>query len=173
MKNTIIKYGLISGVIASILLFIITVVFKDKNDSADFENSAYFGYGTIIIAMSVVYFGIKAQRNLQTEGNFTFGKGFLVGLGIVLISSIFYSLAWLVIYYNFMPTFVDDYTQFSIKKATEAKASQAELSNILAEMNQMKEWYKNPILIFLLTLTEPLPVGLLVALVSAFLLRKK
>ena len=72
-----------------------------------------------------------------------------------------------------MPTFMDDYTQFSVKKATEAGASKVELNNILAEMNQMKEWYKSPILIFLLTLTEPLPVGLLVALVSAFLLRKK
>jgi hypothetical protein len=174
MKNTIIKFGLISGVIAAVLLFIVTTVFEhEANAKADFENSAYYGYGTIIIAMSMVYFGIKAQRNLQNDGTFTVGKGFLVGLGIVLISCIFYSLAWLVIYYNFFPTFIEDYAQFCIKKATDAGASQAELKTTLADVNQMKEWYKSPILIFLITLTEPLPVGLLVALVSAFFLRKK
>jgi hypothetical protein len=174
MKNTIIKFGFISGGIAAVLLFIVTTALKHyANEQADFENSAYYGYGSIIIAMSIVYFGIKAQRNLQNDGTFTVGKGFLVGLGIVLISCIFYSLAWLVIYYNFFPTFIEDYAQFCVKKATDAGASQAELKTTLADISQMKEWYKSPILIFLITLTEPLPVGLLVAVLSAFLLRRK
>ncbi len=153
MKNTIIKFGLISGIIASALLFIVTTVFDHEVDSkANFENAAYYGYGSIIIAMSIVYFGIKVQRNLQNDGTFTLGKGFLVGLGIVLISCIFYSLAWLVMYYNFFPTFIEDYAQFCVRKATDAGASQAELSKTLADINQMKEWSKVQYLFFSLLL---------------------
>jgi Protein of unknown function (DUF4199) len=174
MKNTIIKFGLISGGISAIFLTAVTLILKYQGyDKVGFENSAYFGYGSIIIAMSVVYFGIKSHRNSEQNPSFTFWKGFLVGLGIVMISCIMYSLAWMVIYYNFIPNFMDDYAQFCVKKATDAGASQTELKKTVADLNQMKEWYKSPVLVFLITLTEPLPVGLLVAVLSAFSLRRK
>jgi hypothetical protein len=174
MKNTITKFGLISGSISVVFLIGVTLILKYQGfDQVGFENSAYFGYGSMIIAMSAVYFGIKSQRNSEKNPSFTFWKGFLVGLGIVIISCIMYSLAWMVIYYNFIPNFMNDYAQFCVKKATDAGASQAELKKTIADLNQMKEWYKSPILVFLITLTEPLPVGLLVAVVSAFFLRRK
>jgi hypothetical protein len=78
-----------------------------------------------------------------------------------------------VIYYNFIPTFMDDYAAFCVQKAQATGATQAELDKSMADINQMKEWYKNPFLIFAITLLEPTPVGLLVSLVSAGVLRKK
>ena len=174
MKNAIVKYGLISGGVAAVLLFGVTLIFKYIGfDKVGFDNSAYFGYGAIIISMSVVYFGIKSYRNLRGEGSFSFGKGLLLGLGIVLTSCIIYSLAWLVIYYNFIPTFIDDYASYCVQKATNAGANAVELKSKITEINQMKEWYKSPFLIFVLTLIEPMPVGILVALGSAFALRRK
>jgi Protein of unknown function (DUF4199) len=174
MKNIIIKYGLISGVIAGILLSSTTMIFKNIGfDKIGFENSMYMGYATMIASMSVIFFGIKAFRDQHNEGTITFLKALLIGLGITLISCIVYALVWLVVYYNFIPTFMDDYANVCIQKAKNAGVSQAEMSETIASMNQMKEWYKNPFMIFAMTLTEPLPVGILVSLVSAVFLRKK
>ena len=174
MKKIILRYGLISGCIAGVLLFGITIIFKIIGfDKVGFENSAYLGYTAILISMSVVYFGIKAFRDQHQEGKISFGKGLGIGLGIMLISCIMYSLAWLIVYYNFIPTFMDDYSNFSILKAQQKGASEAELAKITAQMDQMKGWYKNPFAIFGITMTEPMPVGILVVLISAFILKRK
>ena len=169
MQKIIIKYGLISGVIAAILLFVVHVLFK----KVGFSDSMYVGYATMMVSMSVVYFGIKAYRDEHSSGQITFGKGILVGLAIVLISCVLYSLAWLVVYYNFLPNFMDDYTANYLKKAQETGISAEELKKTMDSMNEMKEWYKNPILVFLITLLEPTPVGIPFAFLFAWVLKKR
>jgi Protein of unknown function (DUF4199) len=174
MKKTIIKYGLISGAFAAGGILIITMILKSYGfDKVGFDNSAYVGYSLIILSMAVIFFGIKAFRDNENEGKVTFTKGLLIGLGIALISCVCYSLMWVVVYYNFIPNFMEDYAAFSIKKLKESGASEAELSKNLAELQQFKDIYKTPLGIFAVTLIEPLPVGLLGALVSAFILKKK
>jgi hypothetical protein len=169
MKNTIIKYGLISGALAAVCPLIMTLVLK----SYGFDNTAYVGYTLIILTMSVIFFGIKAYRDNVNEGQVSFKNGLLIGLGIAVISSVCYSLSWMVIYYNFIPTFMEDYATFSIQKLKERGASEVELSKTQAELQQFKDLYKTPLGVFGVTLMEPLPVGILGALVSAFILKKK
>ena len=174
MKKTIIKYGLISGGIAAVSQFIITLVLKSYGfDKTAFERSAYVGYTLIILSMAVIFFGIKAYRDTESEGTMTFTKGLLIGLGIAAISSVCYSLMWLVVYYNFVPNFMDDYAAFTIKQLKESGASALQLSENEAQLQQFKDLYKTPFGIFALTLIEPLPIGVLGALVSAFILKKK
>jgi Protein of unknown function (DUF4199) len=174
MKNTIIKYGLISGAIAAGCQLIITLVLKSYGfDQVGFDNSAYVGYSLIILSMAVIFFGIKAYRDNENEGKVTFTQGLLVGLGIALISCICYSLMWMVVYYNFIPNFMDDYAAFSVKKLKESGASDLEMSKNAAQLQQFKDIYKTPLGVFAITLTEPLPIGILGALVSAFILKKK
>lgn len=174
MKQIITKYGLISGAISAVMLLSVTLIFKYIGfDKVGFDNSAYIGYGSMLISMSVVFFAIRTYRDQQNDGLITFGKGLLIGLGITAIACVVYSLTWLVIYYNFIPTFMDDYAAYCVQKAEATGTSKAELTKTLADINQMKEWYKNPFLIFAFTLLEPLPVGLLISLVSAGVLRKK
>jgi hypothetical protein len=173
MQRTILRFGLISGCIAAILLFGVTLFTKMIGYEKSFDYSAYLGYGAILISMSLVYFGIRSFRDQEGAGTLTFSKGLLIGLGIMVVSCIFYSLAWLVIYYNFIPNFIEDYSQYASNKAQQAGAGPAELAKITSQMDQLKAWYKNPFSIFAITLTEPMPVGLLVTLVSAFILKRK
>lgn len=174
MKNTILKYGLISGALSAGGILIITLIFKVYGfDKVGFENSAYIGYSLIILSMAVIFFGIKAYRDNENQGQVSFKNGLLIGLGIALISCICYSLMWMVVYYNFMPNFMNDYADFSIKKLKESGASEMELSKNQAELQQFKDLYKTPLGVFAVTLMEPLPVGILGALVSAFILKKK
>ena len=174
MKNTIIKYGLISGALSAGGILIITLIFKSYGfDKVGFENSAYIGYSLIILSMAVIFFGIKAYRDNENDGQVSFKNGLLIGLGIALISCICYSLMWMVVYYNFMPNFMDDYADFSIKKLKESGASEMELAKNQAQLQEYKDIYKTPLGVFGVTLMEPLPVGILGALVSAFILKKK
>ena len=100
-------------------------------------------------------------------------RGLLIGLGIALLSSVCYSLIWLVVYYNFLPNFMEDYATFCTNKLKESGASTLELSKNEAELQQFKDLYKTPFGVFAVTLIEPLPIGVLGALVSAFILKKK
>jgi Protein of unknown function (DUF4199) len=174
MKNTIIKYGLISGAISALGILLVTLVLKSYGfEKVGFDNSAYVGYTLIILSMAVIFFGIKAYRDNENEGQVTFVKGLLIGLGIALISAVCYSLMWLVVYYNFIPNFMEDYAKFSTNQLKSSGASEAELSKNAAQLQQFKDLYKTPFGIFAVTLIEPLPIGVLGALVCAFILKKK
>jgi hypothetical protein len=174
MQKTIIRYGLIAGAIIASLMVISTLILQSLDlKESQFDYSMYVGYSYIIASMSLIFFGIKSFRDTQNEGKITFGKGFLIGLGIMAIACIAYSLAWLVVYYNFLPNFMDDYANYSINKMRADGSSQAEIDKSIVEMNSYKEMYKNPFSIFVITLIEPLPVGLFAALVSALILKRK
>ena len=174
MKNTIIKYGLIAGAISATGQLITSLYLKSSGlGSSSFDNSFYLGYTLITLAMAVIYFGIKAFRDGQNEGSITFGKGLLIGLGIAAIASVCYSLMWTFVYYNLLPNFMDDYATFSIAKLKAEGASEAQLLENQAQIAEFKQMYQSPFGVFAITLIEPLPVGLLVSLVSAFILKRK
>jgi small-conductance mechanosensitive channel len=170
MKKNITKYGFISGAVSAALLLIVAIINKDKFHN---EYSMLIGYTCMIAAMSFVYIGVKNYRDQSNGGKITFQTAFLIGLGIMLISCIMYSLMWLVIYYNMFPNFMEDMAKISLEKLQKAGASQADINKSVESMNQMKGWYENPVLVFLLTLLEPTPVGLLFSLISALILKKK
>jgi Protein of unknown function (DUF4199) len=174
MKNTIIKYGLISGAISALGILLVALVLKSYGfDKVGFDKSAYVGYSLIILSMAVIFFGIKAFRDNENDGTVTFTKGLLIGLGIAAISCVCYSLMWLVVYYNFIPNFMEDYATFTTNQLKNSGASEVELSKNAAQMQEFKDLYKTPFGIFAVTLIEPLPIGILGALVSAFILKKK
>ena len=95
-----------------------------------------------------------------------------VGLFISLISSTIYVVGWLINYYCFIPDFMDKYAAAMIAKAKTSGISADELVKKTANMAQMKEWYKNPLLVILMTYVEILPVGLVVTFISALILKR-
>src|SRR3970040_377810 len=133
----------------------------------DREPSAIVGFGSMLLAFTFVILGIKQQRETN-NGVITFGKAFLTGLSISLVISTIYVLVWLIIYYNFFPDFMEQYSKMVLKNT-----SPEDLAAKTAEMNQMKEWYKSPIMIILLTFMEILPIGIVVSLIGALVYRKK
>jgi hypothetical protein len=73
----------------------------------------------------------------------------------------------------FAPDFVDKYAEHTIIMAQRHGATSAELAAKTQEMDQFKEMYKNPLFAILVSYMEVLPIGLVVALVSSFILRTK
>ncbi|MBL7807056.1 MAG: DUF4199 domain-containing protein [Saprospiraceae bacterium] len=169
MQKTVLRYGLYSGALAAILM-VFTSVFYSSN--MDFENGQYVGYAGILLSMLFVFIGVRAYRE-ENGGTLSFGKGFQVGLFIVLISCLCYVIAWMVVYETILPDFVEKYEAYMLDKMRNSGATDAAIFEQTREMQAFKEMYANPFIRFGLTFLEPFPVGFLVALISAFILRRK
>jgi hypothetical protein len=64
-----------------------------------------------------VYFGVRSYRDNVAGGSVRFGRAFAVGALIALISSSMYVVTWEVIYFRFMPDFVEKYSAHQIAAA--------------------------------------------------------
>jgi hypothetical protein len=169
MKKIVWTFGLISGAIISVLMFTsITLV-----DRLGLEHSMVLGYSIMVAAFLLVYFGIRAYRDNVGGGQVGFGRAFSVGMLIMLISSTCYVATWEVMYHTLMPDFLDKYSAHELAKAKEAGASQQELDRQAREMAEFKEQYKNPLVSIAFTYMEPLPVGIVMTLVSAGMLSRR
>jgi Protein of unknown function (DUF4199) len=167
MKKIILTFGLISGAISS-LMMIVTVPFADR-----IGHSYVVGYATIVLSLLLVFFGVRSYRDNAAKGQITFGKAFLVGLAITVISCLFYVATWEIIYFNFMPDFMDKYGAHVLQKMQAAGATAAAIQQKSEELNKLKVLYKNPFFNMAMTFIEPFPVGLVITLISAAFLRKK
>lgn len=169
MKKTVLTFGIISGAMMAAMMFA-TLPFVDR---IGFDKGAIVGYTTMILAFMLVFFGIRSYRENVGHGHITFGRAFAVGILITFVACIGYVIAWEILYFNFMPDFLDKYAAYVIDKAKASGASQQMIDAKVQEMNAFKSMYNNPLLNVLMTFTEPFPVGLIVTLVSAAILRKK
>jgi uncharacterized protein DUF4199 len=169
MKKTVVTFGLISGVMSS-LMMLLTVPFMDR---IGFDRGVIFGYTAIVLSFLLVFFGIRSYRENVAGGTLTFGRGFQVGILITLISCAFYVATWQLIYFKLAPGFFEKYQAYAIEKARTSGASEQELQATARQMQQFKAWYDNPFLNAAVTFVEPFPVGLGVTLISAAVLRRK
>ncbi len=174
MRRIVITFGLIAGAIVVLLGGLnITLL---KSGTVDFDNSETVGYTSMIIALSMVFFGIKSFRDKEQRGAIKFGKGVQVGLLIILIASSLYVAAWEVYYQTneeIRNSFMDRYTEHTLNKMKEKGSSDAEIEETRTTMKGLSESYKNPFFRIALTYAEIVPVGILVTLISAGILRKK
>ncbi|HXC96210.1 MAG TPA: DUF4199 domain-containing protein [Edaphobacter sp.] len=169
MRKTILKYGLISGLLCAAMLAAVTPF----ENSSSFSHGYLVGYTLIVLSFLLVFFGIRSYRDREAGGQITFGKAFLIGISITLIVCVFYVVAWEIIYFNFMPDFMDKYAAAMVRKAQASGMSAAALQAQLEQIQRMKEHYNNVFYNAAITFLEPFPVGLVMTLLSAAILRKR
>ncbi|MDB5126253.1 DUF4199 domain-containing protein [Mucilaginibacter sp.] len=170
MKKNVIVFGLISGLIVSVLMVIgMAWCYKSGNH----DGNMILGYASMLLAFSLIFVGVKNYRDKYNNGVISFGKAFKIGLYISLIASTMYVLAWLIDYYLFMPDFMDKYAAHEMAKAQSSGASAADIAAKVKEISYMKRMYSSFIWVVLFTYMEILPVGLIVSLITAFILKRK
>lgn len=169
MKRTVITFGLISGAISS-LLMICTMPFSHR---IGFDKALVLGYTSIVLSFLLVYFGIRSYRDNVSDGHISFAKAFSVGICITLISCAFYVASWEVLSHTVYTNFMDEYSASMIAEAQASGLSGRALQARVDELQQMKITYANPLYNVLYTFIEAFPVGLLITLISAAVLRKK
>jgi hypothetical protein len=168
MKKTVWTFGLLSGAIMAILMCA-TLPFLNALG----EHSFLVGYAGIIAGFLCVYFGVRSYRDNVLGGRIGFGRAFSTGILIAVIGSLCYVATWEVLYYRFMPDFYSKYAQSAVAKARASGQSEAEVAKTQAAMDAMVKSADNPAWVAAMTFVEPFPVGLLIALVSAGVLRRK
>jgi hypothetical protein len=170
MKKITIVFGLIMGSIFTgfMLWSVVTCVNNPRYESNDF-----IGYAGMLAITSLIFIAIKNYRDKYANGTISFGKAFQVGAYISLIASTLYVIVGLAATYLFFPDFLDSYTTHVLYMAELDGATKTELATKSAEMAEFKEMYKNPLFAIMSTYAEILPLGLIISLISAVLLRKK
>lgn len=165
MKKIVLVFGLVIGILFSVNIgFMVYWMYHNP----DLKGNDIVGYTVMVLVFSLIYFGTRNYRNKYLGGYITFGKAFKTGALIALIGSTIYVLAWLFTYYLFVPDFMDVYSEYVLKNCTKD-----DLPAKTKEMANFKEMYKNPLFVILITYTEVLPIGLVVAFVSALILKTK
>jgi hypothetical protein len=170
MTNYIFLFGTFAGLIIIGAMIALMVAGADSPD-AWWAHSIYLGYLVMFVALSMIFFAVKRYRDQDLGGVIKFVPAFLMGVGIAVVAGIIYVLVWEVYLAATNYTFMDAYVA-GMLEAERAKGTSAEAINAMAkEMETFKVQYKDPLFRLPMTFLEIFPVGLLVALVSALILR--
>lgn len=170
MKKTIIICGTVAGLIVTIwMLLVMSNCIKNPN----FQGSMLLGYTSMLVAFSLIFVGIKNSRDKYYGGVISFGKAFRIGFMIALIASTMYVVVWLIDYYYFIPDYFSKYSAHIVAKMKAAGASAAEVQKQIADNERLGKLYKDPIFCALFTYLEILPLGLIVTIIAALVLKRK
>jgi len=173
MRRTVLLYGLLSGVVGFVLLLITQSLSTSPDGKLDFSKGELFGYINMILALSLVFFGARQYRDKNLGGNINFGKAFQVGILIALVAGLMYVAGWMIYYYTepSAKQHLLQYTDYMKEKWVAAGMSAEELAKKTAELEKNMAMIKNPFILALFTFFEILPVGAIVSLISAFILK--
>jgi hypothetical protein len=167
MNRIILVYGIVSGVI-----IIGSAIWGAELAGESVAALEYLGYLIMLIALSVVFIGIKKYRDKELGGVITFGTAVLVGLGISIVASVIYVAAWEIYLAQTDYAFIDDYIAATLANEQAAGVTDEELQAIIGSMEVIRQQYSEPLYRLGMTFLEIFPVGLLITLVSAAILRR-
>lgn len=166
MARNIFIYGLVAG-----LVIITGIIATLAVNGEEPHGNMWLGYLIMLLAMSSILLGVKQHRDQALGGVIRFWPAFGMGVGISVIAGLAYVLVWEVYLALTDYAFMEQYVAATLQAKREAGVTGAEYAALERQMLGMAEQYKNPLMRMPMTFVEIFPVGLLVSLVSAALLR--
>ncbi|MDA8895832.1 DUF4199 domain-containing protein [Bacteroidia bacterium] len=159
MKNIILKYGLLSGAVISLVLVLGIVLMNKENP--DLQMGQIIGYTGMAIAFLLF---IPAIRKTNTIQPLSFGRAFLVGLQIMLVACAIYSLVWTFYIFLINPDGAKEMGEQYLKGL---EAQGASSKDIATQKKFMDDVYENPLFCFLFTMIEPMIPGFIFSIIAA------
>lgn len=169
MKKTVWTFGLIAGGILSAMM-LLTMPFIDQ---IGHDHGEVIGYTTMVLAFLLVFFGIRSYRDHVAGGRVSFGRALAVGLLIVAVASVCYVVTWELLYFWLAPGMAEKFQAYMLEQARSSGGSAAEVQQKVAQMQHFAQLYRNPLINAAMTFLEPLPVGVVLSLVSAGILSRQ
>lgn len=168
MTALILRYGLLAGLIIGIPMVWRMLAAKPGDVPVV---GMLITYLVMIVALSAVFLGIKAYRDKALGGVIRFLPALGVGLGISAVASIVYAVAWEIssAYSSF--DFVAFYKAYMVESVQGKGGSPAEVSQAIADAEAFEKMYRNPLYRVPMVFVEMFPVGVLISLISAAILR--
>ncbi len=171
MKKTILTFGLIAGAAQAVLMLISMGLLSPGED---FKSGELIGYATMIISLSLIFFGVRSYRDKNLGGVITFGNAFKVGVLIAVVAAVIYVIGWLIYYYGGDgKALMDSYFAQAVEQIRKSGEPAQAVEQKIKEMEKFKEIYKNPAAVVGITFLENFPVGAIIALISAVFLRRQ
>lgn len=168
MKQTITKFGIYSSILL-VVLFGISFLFEDR---MGFSTSEIFGYVTIILSLTCVYFGIRRYRDSINNGIVSFGQALKIGILITLFASITFGLINIIYTEIINPEFSSEYYNYSIEKYRHSLPSD-EFETKLKEIESQKDLFTNPFINFSIMASTVFIIGFIITLISGLILQRK
>jgi hypothetical protein len=169
MRKTVLTFGFISGAVSSVMM-LLTVPFMDR---IGFDHGEILGYTLIVASFLPIYFGIRSYRENVSGGTLTFGRAFVVGLLIALISSACYVATWEFVYFKLRPDFGEKFSAYAIEKVRASGGSPQAIEDTTKQMQMFKQMSDRPLVNAAMTFVEPFPIGVVVTAISAAVLRRR
>lgn len=166
MKKYALVYGGLSGLVI-VLVICAGLTFAP----ASILTSVWMGYLIILVALTLIFIGMKRYRDVEKGGVIRFLPALGMGLATALVSALVYVAVWEVYLAFTNYTFFDQYLAATRAGLQADGVAAAEIARQMAEMESYRSLYANPLARMAITFTEIAPVGLIVAFVSAVLLR--
>ncbi len=164
-----IKYGSITGLVIMASWVISYFIWGGVH----FPGGEVFGYAVMLLAFSTVFVAIR-NKKMSSENGISFKDGFLTGLGIVLVATIIYVIGWTFVYMPaFEPDFVERFQSTQIDKVNQLNISEDQKAAQINDIKSFNETYKKPHIMAMFTFIEIFPVGLIVSLICALILKRK
>jgi len=167
MSRTILFFGLIAGLIVAVPMCLLVA----NAEPGSAATSHFTGYLIMLLALSLVFVGVKRLRDRELGGTIRFVPALLAGLGISAVAGVIYVIGWEITLAITDFAFVDSYSTAAVEAARAKGASAAEIEALAARMDDFRRQYANPFFRMPVTFVEIFPVGVLVSLISAVLLR--
>jgi uncharacterized protein DUF4199 len=148
------KYALVYGLLVGLVIGATLVAIIAFAARSPILTSVWFGYLVMLVAMIFIFVGMKRYRDVERGGIIGFAPALGMGLATALVAAVAYVLIWEAYLAVTHYAFIDKY-----------------FSGPGPEMEALRAQYRNPLLRMWQTVQEIAPAGLVVALVSAGLLR--
>lgn len=169
MKKTVLTFGLSAGAFLSAVM-LVTMPF---HEAIGWDRSMLVGYTTMVLAFLLIFFGVRAYRDKVGGGTVRFGRGLAVGVLIGAVASLCYVATWEMLYFTVASDYMVKYQAHMLDQARANGESDDAIAQKKVEMEKFAMLYENPAINAGMTFLEPMPVALIVALVSAGVLSRR
>ena len=167
MQKIALTYGILSGTIVIVTMILGLVV----SDGGSFLSSELFGYLTMLIALSMIFIAIKRYRDQELGGVIRFLPALAMGLAVAVIAGVMYTLIWELYSMSNGYAFIDSYVNSAIEAKKAAGLTGEKLAQEIAVLEEMRANYGKFYIRMPMTFMEIFPVGLIIAILSAAILR--
>lgn len=160
------KLMMVYGTLAGVLIITINTINVELGIS-----HVWLGFLVMFMALSIIVVAIKQQRDEYNGGVITFKEGFVTGIIIACIATVFYVLLWELYLHKTEFKFIEIYTESVVQSKQDDGTPVQDIAAVERQMEEFKQNYANPFIRLPMTALEIFPVGFLITLFGALLLR--
>jgi hypothetical protein len=164
------RYAIVYGVLAGAIAVGVIVAELALHLPRQLQ-SEWFGYLVMLVALSLIFVGVKRYRDVECGGVIRFGRAFAVGLGIAVVAGLVYVAGWEAYQSLSGIDYIGGYSDKVLAEMRSSGASPREIATQAAELRELAANYRNPLWRLPMVFAEIFPVGLVVSLISAAVLR--